>query len=65
MSYDVPIMLDQLRGKHDLLVVNLDDYDIILGLDFLRKAKIVLVSYLIGVMIVSEGCPCFVPCCNE
>jgi len=47
VSYDVPIMLDQLRGKHDLLVVNLDDYDIILGLDFLRKSQdcISVISY--------------------
>jgi hypothetical protein len=64
MSYDVPITLDQWRGKQDMLVVNLDDYDIILGLDFLQKAKIVLMSYLNGVMIASEGCPCFIPCCN-
>jgi hypothetical protein len=35
MSYDVPITLDQWRGKQDVLVVNLDDYDIIFGLDFL------------------------------
>jgi hypothetical protein len=64
MSYDVPIMLDQWRGKQDVLVVNLDDYDIILGLDFLQKAKIVLMPYLNGVMIASEGCLCFIPCCN-
>jgi hypothetical protein len=64
MSYDVPITLDQWRGKQDVLVVNLDDYAIILGLDFLRKSKIVLMSYLNGVMITSEGYPCFVPCCN-
>jgi len=54
----------QWRGKQDVLVVNLDDYAIILGLDFLRKSKIVLMSYLNGVMITSEGYPCFVPCCN-
>jgi hypothetical protein len=35
MSYNMPITLDQWRGKQDVLVVNLDDYDIILGLDFL------------------------------
>jgi len=64
MSYDVPITLDQWRGKQDVLVVNLDDYDIILGLDFLRKAKIVLMLYLNGVMIASEGCLCFIPCCK-
>jgi len=64
MSYDVPIMLDQWRGKQDVLVVNLDDYNIIFGLDFLRKNKIVLTSYLNEVMIANKGCPCFVPCCN-
>jgi hypothetical protein len=51
MSYDVPIM-------------SYDDYDIIFSLDFLRKTKIVLTSYLNEVMIANEGCPCFVPCCN-
>jgi hypothetical protein len=64
MSYDVSITLDHWRGKQDVLVVNLDNYDIILGLDFLKKAKIILMSYLNGVMIASEGCPCFVPYCN-
>jgi len=64
MSYDVLITLDQWRGKQDVLVVSLDDYDIILGLDFLRKVKVVLMPYLNGMMIASEGCPCFVPCCN-
>ena len=53
MSYDVLIMLDQWRGNQDVLVVNLDDYDIILSLDFLRKAKIVLMPYLNGVIIAS------------
>jgi hypothetical protein len=46
-------MLDQWRGNQDVLVVNLDDYDIILSLDFLRKAKIVLMPYLNGVIIAS------------
>jgi hypothetical protein len=38
MSYDVPIM-------------SYDDYNIIFSLDFLRKTKIVLTSYLNEVMI--------------
>ncbi|KAF9661405.1 hypothetical protein SADUNF_Sadunf19G0065300 [Salix dunnii] len=41
-----------------------DDYDIIHGLNFLRKTKIVLMSYLNGVMIANERCPCFVPYYN-
>jgi len=28
------------------------------------KSQDVLMSYLNRVMIASEGCPCFVPCCN-
>jgi hypothetical protein len=47
-----------------MLVMNLDDYGIILGLDLSRKSKIALMLYLNGVMITSEGCPCFVLCCN-
>jgi hypothetical protein len=38
MSYDVLIVLDRWKGKQDMLVLNLYNYDIILGLDFLRKA---------------------------
>jgi hypothetical protein len=64
MSFDVSIMLDQRRGKQDMLVVNLDDYGIILGLDLLRKSKIALMLYLNGVMITSEGYPYFILCCN-
>jgi len=47
-----------------MLVLNLDDYNNIFGLDFLRKTKIFLMSYLNKVMIASEGCLCFVLCCN-
>lgn len=64
MSYDVSITLDHWRGKQDVLVVNLNNYNIILGLDFLKKSKIILMSYLNGVMIASEGCLCFVPYYN-
>ena len=38
MSYDVLIVLDRWKGKQDMLVLNLYNYDIIIGLDFLRKA---------------------------
>jgi hypothetical protein len=60
MSYDVLIVLDRWKGKQDMLVLNLYNYDIILGLDFLRKAKITLMLYLNRVMISSEGCLFFV-----
>ena len=47
-----------------MLVVNLDDYDIILGIDFLRETKIVLMPYLNEAMITSERCLCLILCCN-
>jgi hypothetical protein len=34
---------------------------VILGLDFLKKAKIMLMLYLGGILIASETCPIFVP----
>jgi hypothetical protein len=34
MAYSMLIVLDQWKGTKDLLVVNLDDFDIILNLDF-------------------------------
>nr|TKS06540.1 hypothetical protein D5086_0000121780 [Populus alba] len=54
--------MEKWQGKHDLLVVTLDDFDLILGLDFLKKAKIALMLYLGGILIVSETCYSFVPC---
>jgi hypothetical protein len=42
----------------------LDDFDIILRKDFLRKAKIALLSYLNGILINNELCLCLVSCCE-
>jgi hypothetical protein len=33
-------------------------------MDFLRNAKVSLMSYLHGIMIVDENCPCFVQYCK-
>ena len=62
MAYGVPVVLDKWHGKQDLLVVTLDDFDVILGLDFLKKAKIALMPHLDGILLANEVCPCFVPC---
>lgn len=42
----------------------LDDFNIILGQNFLRKAKIALLSYLNGILINNELCLCLVSCCE-
>jgi hypothetical protein len=63
-AYGVPIVMDKWHGKHDLLVVMLDDFDIIIGQNFLRKAKIVLLSYLNSILINNELCQCVLSCCE-
>jgi hypothetical protein len=60
IAFSVFIALEKWQGKHDLLVVTLDDFDIILSLDFLKKAKIVLMSYLERILVTSEICLSFV-----
>ena len=43
-------------------MVTLDDFDVFLGLNFLKKVKIVLMPHQDGILVVNELCPCFVPC---
>nr|TKR74271.1 hypothetical protein D5086_0000296720 [Populus alba] len=58
MAYGVSVVLDKWQGKQDLFVVTLDDFDVILGLDFLKKAKIALMPHLNGILLANELCPC-------
>ena len=41
IAYRVLLVREKWKGRHDLLVVMLDNFDVILGLDFLKKAMIV------------------------
>jgi len=56
------VVLDKWQGKQELLVVTLDDFDIILGLDFLKRAKIVLMPHLDSILHANKLCPYFIPC---
>ena len=46
------------EGNYKLLCVPLDDFDLILGIDFFLKAKVALLPYLGGLMIMDESQPC-------
>jgi hypothetical protein len=37
-------------------------FDVILGLNFLKRAKIALMPYLDGILLANKLCPYFVPC---
>ncbi|WKA00341.1 hypothetical protein VitviT2T_018703 [Vitis vinifera] len=48
------------KGMCSLLCVPLDDFDLILGVDFLLRAKVALIPHLGGLMVLEEKQPCFV-----
>ena len=62
MSYIVPVCMGNWIGKADMLVIRLDDFDLILGIEFMRKNQIVPIPHLDGAMVMQESSPCFVPC---
>ena len=47
-------------SRDELLVVPLDDFDLILGIEFLSGAQAMLAPHLGGVLICDEERPCFV-----
>ncbi|XP_062075806.1 uncharacterized protein LOC133779926 [Humulus lupulus] len=47
------------ESECNLMVVPLDDFDLILGIEFLSAAKAMLAPHLRGMMICDEGSPCF------
>jgi hypothetical protein len=59
MAYGMLVVLGKWQGKQDLLVPT---FDVILGLNFLKRAKIALIPYLDGILLANELCPYFVPC---
>lgn len=56
----VDLKVGEWEGECSLMVVPLDDFDMILGMDFFLKAKVGLVPYLSGMFIHDEKSPCFV-----
>ncbi|KAH0781034.1 hypothetical protein KY290_000632 [Solanum tuberosum] len=55
MAYGVSMSTENWVGKHNLMVMPLGDFQIILGIDFLRKFQFVPFPHLDGMMIMSEG----------
>ncbi|KAL3534859.1 hypothetical protein ACH5RR_003320 [Cinchona calisaya] len=48
-------------GKCSLMAVPLDDFDLILGKEFMATNKIFPIPHLYGIMIADERCPTFLP----
>ena len=60
MAKNMAIQTGDWKGTIDFLSVPLDDFDFILGIDFFQRAKVALLPYLNGLLIMDEKQPCFV-----
>lgn len=56
---NVPIQLGEWQGKTDMLVT-LDDFELILVMEFLKSIKAAIVPHLGGLLIIDSKNPCFV-----
>ncbi|RVW86184.1 hypothetical protein CK203_046111 [Vitis vinifera] len=54
VAKNVPVQVGGWKGMCSLLCVPLDDFDLILGVDFLLKAKMALIKHLGGLMVLEE-----------
>ncbi|WP_284343926.1 retropepsin-like aspartic protease, partial [Dyella mobilis] len=52
---NVPITMDSWSGKTSFLVVDLDDFKVILGMEFLDQHKVVLLPYVDSMLIGGEN----------
>ena len=59
------LQVGEWKGKCNLLCVPLDDFNLILGIDFFLKFKAALIPHLGGLMILEEKQPYFVPAVKE
>ncbi|KAK9090981.1 hypothetical protein Sjap_024158 [Stephania japonica] len=64
MATDVNLKVGSWEGKINLMAVPLDDFDVILGNDFLHLGSIALMPFLKGLFVMNKSHPCFVPATN-
>ena len=57
---DIPMILGHWSEKFNMTVVPLDDFNVLLGIDFLKKNKVVLIPHLDGLIFMGESNPGFV-----
>ncbi|KAL0358223.1 UNVERIFIED_CONTAM: Transposon Ty3-G Gag-Pol polyprotein [Sesamum calycinum] len=56
----VELKVSAWTGKCNLMAVPLDDFDVILGMDFLQLANTMVIPYLNGLFIADQNSTCFV-----
>uniref|UniRef100_A0A803MZL3 Chromo domain-containing protein n=1 Tax=Chenopodium quinoa TaxID=63459 RepID=A0A803MZL3_CHEQI len=61
----VDVKVGSCKGKSDLIAITLDDFELVLGNEFIRKCKASVMPYLGGMLIGDEDGPCFVKVRNR
>ena len=49
------------EGEVDFMVAPMDDFKIVIGMDFLRQVKVVPMPFLRSIAILEEEAPCMIP----
>uniref|UniRef100_A0A1S4BZT8 Reverse transcriptase n=1 Tax=Nicotiana tabacum TaxID=4097 RepID=A0A1S4BZT8_TOBAC len=64
MAKEVPVKLGPYEGKFNLRVVIIDDFELIVGMEFLRQTNTMLASYADLLLMMGENGakPCIIPC---
>lgn len=57
MTLDVPLKIGHWFGVHNLIVVSLDNFNVLLGIDFMRKFKVSPIPHVDDLMFVGEKDP--------
>ncbi|KAL5825619.1 hypothetical protein ACOSQ3_021682 [Xanthoceras sorbifolium] len=57
---ETTLRLGSWQGNCSMMVVSLDDFDLIIGIEFFVKANVTLMPYLRGILIGDKQNPCFI-----
>src|SRR5262249_26033921 len=60
----VQLQVGPWEGRVDFTIIELDNYELIFGLDFLWVAKVAVIPQLGKVLVMDEKQPCFVKSCG-
>ncbi|XP_073106542.1 uncharacterized protein [Elaeis guineensis] len=65
LARDVPIRVGTWSGKANFMAVPLDDFQVILGMDFLQAARVVPMPFLDALCMMGDESPCVVPVARQ
>lgn len=61
VAFNVPMELGQWTGRHHVRVARMDDYEVVLGMELLRRVKASVVPHLEGVQVLHEKAAGWIP----